>query len=252
MKINDREEGESDADGGWREGERRLRGWEVFSLSVPVVHISLSFSLSSFFLFYSCFLFYNWEKWSHVSWVRLYVRLHASSALPPLRGSTVAEDKQENPRSSRHACLWRCLSAPLLCACVHARACVCSAGRVCVIHYIEPGSAPITVRIHMPLSSEHTCRHLSQRERAVCVYVCVCLLAQQCVCKSDRSCIKEIGVCSERLQHHDWCTVRITVILPLCIRVLDLVCGSMWAMWSSVKPVFLHFCSLASSQPSCE
>ena len=116
----------------------------------------------------------------------LYVRLHVKSALPPLEGALL--QKTNRKIQGHHGTLLSDVASqpPFVCVCVTRCVCVCvcvcdcAAERVCVNHCIEPGSAPITVRI------------LASSTRAgiyprVCVCVCVrfqCLLARQCVCMS--------------------------------------------------------------------
>lgn len=112
-----------------------------------------------------------------------------------------------------------------MCMFLHRRGSVCNS-----LH-----RARLCISLGAHFSSQHMCRHLSQ---GVCVRS-QCLLAWLCVSVSDWSCIEEtFSVCSERLQHHDRCTVRITIPVPLCTYV----CPKLWKDVSYARhPAFSQF-----------
>lgn len=157
----------------------------------------------------------------------LYVRLVNSCSAD--EESSCWKLRGGDPRSSRCASLWRCLSALFfLCVCVCVYNCVSLNGRererVRVIHSIELCSAPITVHARMLFSSLHTCRHLSQ---SACVRVCVCACVRMsrlvCIsCTFQHSGVSEwepeaAESSAVRYPRHDRCTVRQQVFFFLVL-----------------------------------
>lgn len=110
------------------ESRERCCGWEFVSLFIPAVCSSPPFSQSSAFLFFS------------PPTCRSYAR--GEAATTAARGSAAAEPRQEYPRSSRCSPpSHRRHFAALVRLNISARQ-----SEACVIHRINPGSAPSAAR----------------------------------------------------------------------------------------------------------